>query len=210
MASRPCSCIRIAGCALLCFLLCVPVSASRAQSLSTLIRSSGSSSGVAVSKSLQVSFPLDEQRAFFVKAEYVRDTPMPDDLVDEVKAKHTWKLKAVPITVGYTQYLTSPDHTIVPTIGLGLSYYFCRTKQHAMATAPFVDVNALGKHFEKRYGMGYGAEATFGLRADLNRSTFVMAQSRARYVDGLAFTEGDDLNSRFVKFDFSIGVGFRF
>jgi hypothetical protein len=210
MASRSCRCARFAGCTLLCLLICFSARLSQAQSLSTLISSSGSSDGVAVSKSLQLNVPIDSRNAFFVGAEYVRDTSMPDAFVSEVKGKHSWKFKGVPVTVGYMHYLTPTDQPIVPVVGVGLSYYFCRAKQHETAPGPAFDANVLGKDFEKRYGMGYGAEATLGLRAELSRHAFVMAEGRGRYVNGLAFADGDDLGAQYVKFDFSIGVGFKF
>jgi hypothetical protein len=210
MALRSCSCARLAGCTLLCLLFCLSARLSYAQSLSTLVSSSGSTDGVAVSKSLQIDFPIDSRSAFFIGGEYVRDTSMPDAFVDEVKGKHSWKFKAVPVTIGYMHALTSQEATVVPVVGVGLSYYFCRAKQHETAPGPAFDANVLGKNFEKRYGMGYGAEATLGLRAELSRHIFVLAEGRGRYVNGLAFAEGDDLGAQFVKFDFSIGFGFNF
>lgn len=179
-----------------------------------MVRSSSASTGLSVSKALQVEVPLSSRQAIFVRGEYLRTSSFPSALTKDLTGKQSWRLKAVPITIGYTRYLANPDRRIVPVLGFGASYYFCRIKKVSGAEGPVFNAAALPLStsipYQERYGMGYGAEATLGLNIDLNRYMFASVQGRSRYVHGLAFVEGDDLDSRFTNFDFSVGFGFKF
>lgn len=195
-----------------CSLLVLPrLACAQLGSLSTIVRSSGSS-GLAFSKAVQVNFPLDEDQAFYVGGEFVRETSFPDAFTEELKGKQSWKMKAVPITVGYRRYLADPDRPIVPVLSVGLSHYFCLTKQVDVPTAgPMVSTAAtaapLDYDFDERMGMGYGGEIALGLRADVNRHFFAIIQGRSRYIHGLGYMADDDINSQLVTFDFSLGLG---
>ena len=203
------------GC-LLCCCSCLVVLTASAQSVTTMMRTS-SSRGLTSSKSVSVHFGVGSRQSVSVSGEYVRDTSFPDVFTQVLKGKQTWKLKAVPLTVGYSRYLADPDQRVVPILRGGLSYYFTRMKALDPTEGPAGLVYSraateVKRSFEKRYGMGFGAEAALGLRASLTRQTFVLAEGRGRFVHGLAFTHegGEDLNSRFAQVDFSVGVGFKF
>lgn len=148
----------------------------------------------------------------------MQETSFPEAFGKVIKGKPSWKITAVPITLGYTRYLGSPRSAIVPTVGFGVSYYFCRTK---MLDVPpgydFAEVYSEAAMpeasekipFEEEYGMGYGAQITLGVQIDISREMFVIAQSRGRYVNGLGFSHSDhqDLSSEFANVDFSLGMG---
>lgn len=182
-------------------------------------QTTSSGSMPSLSKTLSFSFPLSERQAFFLSTEFVSVTSFPDAFARQIGTRPSWKFKGVPITFGYTHTLTSADRRIVPFVGVGLSYYLSEIRQlEAMGEAAGVYYSvqdfpsAASEYFDTRLGMGYGAQAMLGLRADVNRYTYVSLQARARYVNGLGFTSGrsGDLGSEFTKLDFALGLGFKF
>lgn len=204
--------------ALLCLALCglLATSTAHAQSISTIVRTS-TSRGLTSSRSIATYFDAGPRQSFYVSAEYVRDTSFPDAIADQLRGKHTWKLKTLPFTFGYRRYLTGSDHRIRPVVSGGISYYFTRLKQLDTAEPMGLVYSRAAtpdspRSFVKRYGMGFGAEATFGLQARLTHRTYVLAQGRGRFVDGLAFThpEADAQHAEFAEIDFSLGLGFDF
>ena len=202
--------------AVLC-MACLPARAQVADgpSLMTAVRSAEISSGVSISKTFSYHLPVAERQAVVLSAEYVRMTTLPGELRKQLPAKAAWKFRALPVSVGYTYALTDPDRRLVPIVGAGVSYYFCRSKQ---LQAPGAGEELMGvmttddgpsSAFHKQVGMGYGAYASLGLRLDLNRHLFMLAQSRARYVNGLAFSGYEGPGSEFTSFDFALGFGFK-
>ena len=148
----------------------------------------------------------------------MRVESFPKALAQEFFAQPAWRYKAIPITLGYSYALTNPDRRIVPVVGVGVSLYFGSVKQlgyvdemdtirHSADVMVPSDAPLSFQHF---LGVGYGAQATFGFRADLNRYLFIQAQGRARYINGLGFTSSDvhAYRSEFTKLDFAIGFGF--
>ena len=187
-------------------------------SLSTTFRTSSPSPSeyaTSVSKTLSFDIPLDDRQSLKLSAEYVKATSLPKVYERQLNLKPSWKFKAVPLTIGYSYALTDPDHRLVPIVGVGLSYYLCRSKRLDAPAAGNLDEDIMASprsmdpSFHEGIGMGYGAQATLGLRFDLNRHLFLTAQSRARYVDGFAFTPGSDLGTEFTDVDFSLGFGFK-
>ncbi|MDX1430353.1 MAG: hypothetical protein R3282_08700, partial [Rhodothermales bacterium] len=57
-------------------------------------------------------------------------------------------------------------------------------------------------------GMGWGAQATCGIRARISKSTFLEIQGRYRLVDGLEITGHSSADARFGVLDFAVGLGF--
>lgn len=195
--------------------LAVLCPAARAQvsdgpSIMTSVRASELSSGVSVSKTFSYHVPLDDRQALVLSAEHVRVTTLPGELGKQVHAKPTWKFTGLPLTAGYSYALTDPERRVVPIVGAGLSYYVCRSKQLAMPDADAaLAAPAAGTSYRKALGMGYGAQATLGLRVELSRDLFMLAQGRARYVNGRAFSPGSDLGAEFTHLDFALGFGFK-
>ena len=145
----------------------------------------------------------------------MKSTSAPSDLAEQVQAKPAWDLKAVPLTFGYSYELADPSKGIVPVVGLGLSYYFCEVKKHELMDAGsmlYVSIPGTPDEVEKERGMGYGVQATLGLRTDIARNLFIQAQSRARYINGFAFMgeHADDLGMEFTKIDVTLGFGYKF
>ncbi len=197
-------------------------SAASGPSVSAAVRTSsslgGNDTGVSFSKSVSLTLPVTNRQAVVLSAEYVQATSFPKAFADELGVEPTWKFYAVPLTVGYQYALSDPGRRLVPVVGVGLSYYFCRARAIAGPDEPFsLNDDAMASpvphpSVDKHFGMGYGAQATLGLRADLSRSLFVLAQGRARYVNGFALTGGpaSSLGTTFTNVDFSLGVGFKF
>ena len=202
-------CIRLTGCVLLGGLFLCP---------SRVCGQTVSSTKSAVSKTISLNFPLSARQSFVVSTEYMRVESFPKPFAEQLYVKSAWRYKGVPITVGYTYALTNPNRRIVPVVGVGVSCYLGSVKQlESYSDAPSMLhsgeelSSSLRLEYHERTGVGYGVHATLGLRADLNRYMFVLAQGRARYINGLAFTASDyDFRTEFSKVDFVIGFGFKF
>lgn len=178
----------------------------------------GQASSLSLSHTLSLHIPVTARQSVVLSTEYMHVESLPDPLAEQLYAKPAWRYKAIPLTIGYSYALTDPDKRIVPVVGVGVSAYFGSAKQldapgglemlhsgEAFSASPRLS-------YHQRLGVGYGAQATLGLRADLNRYLFVLAEGRARYVNGLAFTAHDayDFRSEFTKIDFAVGFGFKF
>ena len=137
---------------------------------------------------------------------------------EQLHVKPAWRYKGLPITVGYSYALTNPNRRIVPVVGVGVSCYLGSAKQlESYNTLPSMrhsgeDVSTSPRlEYHEQPGLGYGVQATLGVRADVNRHVYLLAQGRARYVDGLAFTPNDyNFHSQFTRIDFALGFGFKF
>lgn len=203
------SCIRLIGCLLLGGLVACP---------STAHGQVASRTSSAISKTFSLSVPLGGRHALVVSTEYMRASSFPKPLAEQLYVKPAWRYKGVPVTLGYSYALTNPDRRIVPVVGVGVSCYFGSAKQLASySEVPFMlhsgqDPSASPRFaYHQRAGVGYGVHATLGLRAELNRHLFVLAEGRARYVNGLAFTTSDyDFGTEFSRLDFALGFGFKF
>lgn len=175
-----------------------------------------SSGGSSISKTFSFHLPVAERQSISVGTEMMKASSIPKDLAAVVQAKPAWDLKAVPITLGYSYELADPSTGVVPVVGVGVSYYFCEVKQHQMMDASgsmlYVSSPGTPDPIEKERGMGYGVQATLGVRTDVAHNLFVQAQSRARYVNGFAFMgkHADDLRMEFTKIDVTLGLGYKF
>lgn len=197
------------GCVLLgFFLLCPPkVCGQVAQSTSS-----------SIARTFSLSFPVAPRHAVVVSAEYLNMESLPEPLAEQLYVKPAWRYKAIPITLGYSYALTDPNKRIVPVVGVGLSGYLGSVKQlDAYDAAPFMlHSGETLPHsprlaYHQKLGIGYGAQVSLGVRADLHRNLFVLVQSRARYVNSLAFTTTNyDFHARFTRVDFAVGFGFKF
>lgn len=203
------SCIRLIGCVLLGGLVLCP---------SKVCGQASSAATPSISNTLSFSVPLSARQSLVFSTEYMQVESFPKPLAEQLYVKPTWRYKAVPLTIGYSYALTDPTRRIVPVVGVGVSAYFGAAKQ--LDTPGSMAMRHSGEAFEaassrlvyhKGLGVGYGVQATLGLRADLNRHLYALAQGRARYVNGLAFTPHEyDFRSEFTKVDFAVGFGFKF
>ncbi len=121
-----------------------------------------------------------------------------------------WKFKAVPFTLAYERLLSSPDRRVVPVVGVGVSYYLTqlKTRLPTSVTGPQTASMPVNTYVDKRWGMGWGLQATAGIRARVSERTFVQLQARYRRVDGFGVTESEGSAARFGVFDFAVGFGF--
>jgi|GEM_PF-3385656 len=152
---------------------------------------------------LSVSVPLAPRHALRISTEYVRLTSFYVKM-NGFKENADWKFSAVPITLGYEYTLASEARRLVPVLGVGASAYFSRTKQLRA-----VDAGRMVSKYAGRFGVGYGAEASFGIRARLGRSLFLLTRGRYRIVNGFAFYGSNRKGARFPVLDFSVGFGLK-
>ncbi len=158
-----------------------------------------SASTASFSKVLSFNLPLADRQSLRISAEYARLSSFFIKTVN-FEEKTDWKFYAVPITVGYEYTLTDESRRFVPVVGFGVSAYFSRMKR----------LDAGGATYVKRYGVGYGAQATLGLRTNLGRRLFMLARGRYRLINGLSLVGSDHEAAEFPVFDFAVGFGFRF
>ena len=202
-------CIRLTGCMLLGFIFLCP---------SKVCGQTVSSAKSTISKTFSLNFPLAERHTFVVSTEYMKVQSLPKPFAEQLYVKPAWNYTGVPITVGYSYALTNPNRRIVPVVGVGVSCYLGSVRQlESYSDAPSMlhsgeELSSSPRlEYHDRTGVGYGAQATLGFRADVNRYMFLLAQGRARYVNGLAFTINDyDFRAEFSKIDFVVGFGFKF
>ncbi len=202
-------CIRLTGCLMLGVLFLCP---------SKVCGQTISKANSSISKTISLNFPLADRHSLTLSAEFIRMASLPESFAEQLDVKPAWRYKGAPITIGYSYALTNPDRRIVPVVGLGVSCYLGSAAQlesysrvpgmlHSGEEAP----TSPRLSYHESLGIGYGAQATLGLRADVNRSMFILAQGRALYVNGEAFTPHDyDFQTTFTKIDFAIGFGFKF
>ena len=177
-----------------------------------------SAASFSISNTLSFSIPISARQSIVLSTEYMQEGSIPKPLADQLYARPAWRYKAIPFTIGYSYALTDPSRRIVPVVGVGVSAYFGTVRQ--LDTPGSMTMLHSGEAFQeasprltynKGYGVGYGVQATLGLRADLNRHVYALAQGRARYVNGLAFSaQHYDFRSEFTKIDFAVGFGFKF
>ena len=202
-------CIRLTGCVLLGFIFLCP---------SKVCGQTVSGAKSTISKTFSLNFSLAERHTLVVSTEYMKVQSLPKPFAEQLLVKPAWKYTGVPITVGYSYALTNPNRRIVPVVGVGVSCYLGSVRQlESYGSAPSMlhsgeELSSSPRlEYHDRMGMGYGAQATLGFRADVNRYMFVLAQGRARYINGLAFTTNDyAFRTEFSKVDFVIGFGFKF
>lgn len=176
--------------------------------ISSSAKKSNASSIFSFGKSLRFTYALGDRHALTLGTEYFDFGSQDGYKIEGVmQQKDTWKYRAVPIQVGYEYTLTDPNRRIVPVVGAAVAYQFSYAREIVdYREGMFGGVRPV---YDKRYGMGFGGQLSFALRANVSRSMFLQAQSRLCYVDGLAFTSREDFGTRFSKVDFSIGAGFR-
>ena len=180
------------------------------------VSSESSSSSSSISKTFSFHFPVAERQSISVGTEIMKSASIPKHLAEEIQAKPAWDLRAVPITLGYSYELADPSRGVVPVVGVGVSYYFCEVKKHRLMDASgsmlYVSSPGTPDAIAKERGMGYGVQATLGLRTHIARHLFVQAQSRARYINGFAFMgkHAEELGVAFTKIDVTLGLGYTF
>ncbi len=202
-------CIRLTGCLVLGFVFLCPSKVCGQTIVST--KSS-------ISKTFSLNFALSARQSLVVSTEYMKVQSIPTPFAEQLLVKPAWGFTGVPITLGYSYALADPTRRIVPVVGVGVSCYLGSVRQLASyGDAPSMlhsgeELSSMPRlEYHDHTGVGYGAQATLGFRADVNRYMFLLAEGRARYVNGLALT-GTDYNFRteFTKIDFVIGFGFKF
>lgn len=158
------------------------------------------------SRLITLERPLSPDQSLTVSTELSRFTSFEPHMADDLDRQPSWKFKGVPLTVSLVQKLGRPGWPVVPQVSLGVSYYLCKT-----TLRDYGRLDHTGRpDTDRGYGMGYGAEAALGLRTRINRTVFVLAQSRLRYVNGFGLTGGSGaFDNEFAKLDFAIGLGFR-
>lgn len=177
-------------------------------------------------KRFSLQFPITRRQSISFGTGYIRFTSVPEDLLADdaaVSIKPAWRFKAVPITLSYAYTLTDPARRWVPVVRAGVAYYMSSMKRAlADGNLPTDRMAPIRAHeaiapvgrasFTEKLGLGYGVHASIGIRANVDRSMYVLAEQRICYVQGLAFTPNHNLgiDANFLRLDFNLGLGFRF
>ena len=120
-----------------------------------------------------------------------------------------WDFLAIPVGLSYEFYPMRSDESTSPFLGVGASYFFSEVEYKSWFLHPgfFGDLGSEGT----RDGEGYGVHAYVGVQSQLTDHLLVVSRVRARYADGMAFTdEKGDIKVEFTGVDFTIGLGWRF
>ena len=158
------------------------------------------------SRILSFGYPLTPHQAIKLSTEYIKLSSsyikMPG-----FELKPDWKFEGVPITLSYEYTPFSTENRIVPVMSIGASLYFAKTQVRLPAGESLLSSN---ENMHKEMGVGYGLQATFGFRTNLNEHTFLLTQVRARRINGLGLSSKNHQHGEFPLFDFVIGFGVKF
>jgi hypothetical protein len=112
-----------------------------------------------------------------------------------------WDFQGIPLTLGYEYTVWTSRETFSVSAGAGASYYF--SKISASLHPPLLpEGNAI-----ERNGNGYGFHLSAALISNFSKSFGMIAQVRARYADGMAFSsENGDAKVEFTGCDASVGI----
>lgn len=168
----------------------------------TLISSTSS-----ISKLVSLNYRLGDRQSVGISTEFVKVASFYFKYRG-FEAEPDWKFKAVPITLRYERLLADPERRIVPVAGVGVSYYLTQLRTRVVGAEASAERLALDSSVTGALGMGWGAQATCGLRARIAGSTFLEVQGRYRIIDGLDIMGNGSDKARFGFLDFAIGIGF--
>lgn len=211
---------------ILLFLVCGAAGALRAEAqsagLSATLRAYGMSyvrtaSPLTSSRTLAFNVRVSPHQSVSFGTGYERFTSFPRDEALAAFGKPTWKLRSVPLSVDYVFTLRAPERRVMPVLSFGMACYLSRIsllyapgdqdRRPGRDAEVFSGMLSAMPTKESRLGMGYGVHAALGLRVDLSRDVFVLAQSRLRYVDGLGLSY--DPRAEFTRLDLIVGAGFK-
>ena len=168
-------------------------------------------SSATLSRLITFDIPLgvSDRHSLSVGTEFMRLTTFYTKFGD-LEQEPEWKFKAVPLTLTYEYAFTRPDRRFVPVVGAGASFYVSKLSRIAgEVNGPVLVTEETNVHFQKEYGMGFGAQATLGVRTNINRHLYLTTQARYRYVNGLSIKGHHQYEGEFTVLDFAVGVGFK-
>ncbi len=161
-----------------------------------------SASSASFSNILSLHIPLRGRQALGISTELVRLSSFYVKMTN-FEGEADWKFQGVPVTLSY-EYTLPTVGRFSPVVGAGASVYLSKLKQAMASSVP------TERRFDRQLGVGYGLQATFGLKTMLNRRLFLLAQGRYRYVNSTAFLGGGRYNAAFPVLDVALGFGFSF
>ena len=166
------------------------------------------SSTTSFSRIISLNYRLGERRSVGISTEFIKVASFYFEY-DGFEEQPEWKFKGVPITLKYEHVLADPTRRIVPVVGVGVSYYLTQIKTRETNWEMVAGQSSeLGPTVSTTSGMGWGAQATCGIRARLLQGVFLELQGRYRMVNGLEIMGHESDASRFRVFDFALGIGF--
>ncbi|MBT8400076.1 MAG: hypothetical protein KJO98_06345 [Rhodothermia bacterium] len=168
----------------------------------TLISSTSS-----ISKLVSLNYRLGDRQSVGISTEFVKVASFYFKYRG-FQEEPDWKFKAVPITLRYERLLADPGRRFVPVAGVGVSYYLTQLRTRVDEAEASTERLAMDSDVTGALGMGWGAQATCGLRARIAGSTFLELQGRYRIIDGLDIMGHGSDRARFGFLDFVVGIGF--
>ncbi len=164
------------------------------------------SSTSSVAKLVSLHYELDDRQSLSVSTELLKVASFYFEYRG-FEEQPVWKFKGVPLTISYERVLADPSRRIVPVVGVGVSYYLAQMKQRTPGEE--LDALSFDESIHVKRGMGWGAQATWGIRTTLTDRSFLQLQGRYRLIDGFGFTGDEYGAARFGVFDFVVGIGFK-
>lgn len=158
-----------------------------------------SASSASFSNILSFHLPLRGRQALSISTELVQLSSFYVKMAN-YQGDADWKFQGVPVTLSY-EYTLPRVGRFSPVVGGGASLYFSKLKQAMTPRSP------TGQSYDRQLGVGYGLQATLGLKTRLNRRLFLLAQGRYRYVNSTAFLGGGQYHTTFPVLDFALGFG---
>ncbi len=146
---------------------------------------------------LSVHYALNSNNSINIGTELIKSSASSSNSTITID----WKFQGLPITIGYDYKFLSFNEHFTPILGAGISYFISEVVAH----------DYLFNSTLKRYGNGYGIQASAGLNSELTETLSMISQIRYRYSDGMAFSDTKGaIKVEFTGFDFNTGLSWTF
>ena len=121
-----------------------------------------------------------------------------------------WEFASLPMSLSYQVDLLGANARTSPGLGVGAGVYRSRVESK-VRTLHTTSTEAFPPSEGERDGWGYGIHGYVGQRASITGSAFLSALLRARWADGMGFTDGAaDIDVDFTGVDVVVGLGWEF
>jgi len=155
---------------------------------------------------LSFYYSLNPKHSLFVGTELLRTTAqLKCDLV-VAKSTTDYNFQGIPINIGYEYKMPTKHLLFSPILDFGLSYFISQAKCYTTTDPAIFPPQTL-----TRKGKGYGVNGGLGFISQFTNSFYSTFQFRARYADGMYFTDQkEDIVIEFSSYDIHLGIGWCF
>jgi len=121
-----------------------------------------------------------------------------------------WDFSGFPLSLEY-EFSLRENSVATPFFGGGPSVYYSHLRTHVRVPYASNPSFPIGPYTGEHDGWGYGFSGYIGQRAVITESLLLSAMLRARWADGMAFTDRDvDTSIHFTGVDLSLGLEWNF